>query len=109
MTAPTDTFRALSFRAHSIRPTAGDGIAFVEATIEEQLSRLLDGHPLDEALTLLREWNPALEQELIVSLLDVADEVAVAAANGRPDFYRLVDEHAWALHTLAVKARAVSA
>lgn len=100
-------FRALAYRfQEGPRPAAGDGQAWVEFCIEDQLATLLDEQPWEEALALLVELNPALTVDALEGLLDLADAVQSARSFGsQARFYGAVDDYAGALQTLARRVR----
>jgi hypothetical protein len=106
MTTTQPEYRTLAYRYHDPRPRAGDGIAYVEFCIEQQLSRVFDEHDVATAYRLLADWNPALVAEHVESLLDLADEVRRAEVGGTTvQWHNAVDDYAAGLRRVAIDVR----
>lgn len=104
--AKAPEYRTLEYRYHDPRPRAGDGIAFVEFCIEQQLAAVLDEQDIDTAYRMLTVWNPALDTAAVESLLDLAHDVRDAEVNGSSDdFHRTVDDYCAELRTIALDVR----
>jgi hypothetical protein len=96
----TDSPRALSYRYHDTRPTAG--IALTEYLIEDQLNAAhITGAPLVTFSPMLGDQHADATE----TLLDLADEVRAAENRSRTEYHACIDDYATALRTLALAVR----